>query len=140
MSVSCRHTTPSVAHLVSDDLALGVVLKVAVALEAALDNLAELRSKRVVVEEVVHAEAGARRLRRVRRANAFLRRANAGRDEAQGMTSSSFSCAVALPRPAELDLLEPVDDLVEVENKVCTVGDEESAGAVETCPEINNRG
>ena len=43
--------------LVALDLALGVVLEVAVALEAALDESAELGGEGVVVEEVVDAQA-----------------------------------------------------------------------------------
>ena len=42
------------------------------------------------------------------------------------------SRAVYLPRPTELDFFEPVDNLVEVEDKVRTVGHEETSGAVQT--------
>jgi hypothetical protein len=50
---------------------------VAVALEAALDDLAELVRERGVIEEVVYAQAGAGRLARVRWADALLGRADA---------------------------------------------------------------
>ena len=60
------------AHLIPDDLALGVVLEVAVAFEPTFDDLAEFGGKGFMVEEVVDAEARARRLGRVRRANALL--------------------------------------------------------------------
>ena len=99
------------AHLVTEDLALGVVFEVTVALEAALDQPAELLRKVLVVEQVVHAQARERRLGRVRRADALLGRADA--------------------RPAELDLLEAVDDLVKVEDELRAVRDEEAARAVE---------
>ena len=41
--------------LVAQDLSFGVVLEVAVALEATLDNLAELGGEKLGVEEVMHA-------------------------------------------------------------------------------------
>ena len=102
-----------IAYLVPHDLSFCVVLEMAVPLEAVLDQRAELLRERGCVEEVVHAEAGARRLGRVRRADALLRGPDA--------------------RPAELDLLEPVDDLVEVEDEVSPVRDEEATGAVQAC-------
>ena len=60
------------AHLIPDDLALGVILEVTVAFEPAFDDLAELGGKDFMVEEVVDAETRARRLGGVRRANALL--------------------------------------------------------------------
>lgn len=51
-------------------------------------------------------------------------------NEAQG--DHHGSRAADLPRPTELDFLEPVDDLVEVEDKVRAVGHEKATGTVET--------
>ena len=101
------------AHLVAQDLPLGVVLEVAVSLEAVLDQLTEFLRERVMVEQVVDTKARARRLGGVRRTNTLL------------------GCADA--RPAELDLLEAVYDLVEVEDEVCAIRDEQPPGAVESC-------
>ena len=64
-------------HLVAHDLTLGVVFEVTVALETALDKLAEIGGERLVVEEMMHAQAGARRLGRVRGTNSLLRRSDA---------------------------------------------------------------
>ncbi|KAI3478079.1 hypothetical protein L1887_60010 [Cichorium endivia] len=96
---------------VACDLALGVVLKVPVTLEAALDELAELGGEELLVVEVVDTQTGARRLGRVGRTDALLGGADAA--------------------TAELDLLEAVDNLVEVEHEVSSVRDEETAVAVE---------
>ena len=51
-------------------------------------------------------------------------------DESQGRRAGSRGAYS--PRAAELNFLEAVDDLVEVEDEVRAVGDEETAGAVET--------
>jgi hypothetical protein len=59
------------SHLVALNFALGVIFKVSVALVPAFDDLAELVCE-CGVEEVVHAQARARRLRRVGGADAFL--------------------------------------------------------------------
>lgn len=82
-----------------------------VALEPALDQGAELVGERRV-EEVVNTKTTPARLGRVRWSDSALRRADG--------------------RPAKLDLLEAVNDLVEVENKVGTVGEEEATFAVKT--------
>ena len=97
-------------YLVPLDLTLGVVLKVTIALESVLYDFAELLRKSVVIEEMVDAEPRTRRFRGVGRTNALLGGADA--------------------RPTELNFLEPVDDLVEVEDKMGAVGDEETAGAI----------
>jgi hypothetical protein len=94
------------------DLALGVVLEVAVALEAALDELAEFGREPRAVEEVVHSEAGARGFGRVGGADALFGGADGG--------------------AAELGFLEAVDDLVKVEDEVGAVRDEEARGAGQT--------
>lgn len=75
-------------------------LEVAISLEAALDKLAELFSKPLLVEEVVHTQAAPARLGGVRRTDALLGCADRG--------------------AAELDLLETIDDLMEVEDEVRT--------------------
>ena len=108
------HSLPR--HLVAGNLALGVVLEMAVALEPPFDDAAELRGEGVVVEEVVHAQAGAGGLGGVRGPDAFVR------------------CAVG--GAAELDFFEAVDDLVEVEDEVGAVRDEEATRAVETWMKI----
>lgn len=64
-------------HLVACNLAFSVVLKVAVALDAALDELAELCGKLLLIVEVVHAQTRARSLGRVRRSDALLGSADA---------------------------------------------------------------
>lgn len=102
-------------NLVPLNLSFSVVFEVSIALEAVLHNGTELGSERVVVEEVVHAETGARRLSGVRRTDAALGSANAG--------------------AAEFDLFQSVDDLMEIENKVRAVGHEQTTGAIETCCE-----
>ena len=100
--------------LVALDLALGVVLEVAVALEAALNEAAELGGEGVVVEEVVDAQAGAGGLAGVCWADALLGGADA---ELQGEDARGRACGErSLPRSSELDLLQSVDDLVEVED------------------------
>ena len=100
------------AHLVANDLAFGVVLKVAVALESALDDLTELGCKGLVIEQMVHAQARARRLGGVRRTNTLLGCADAG--------------------TAQFYLLQPVNDLMEVEDEMGPIGDEQASGAIET--------
>ena len=35
------------------------------------------------------------------------------------------------PRAAKLDFFEPIDDLMEIEDKVCAVGHKQTAGAVQ---------
>ena len=64
-----------------------------------------------MVEQVVDAKARARRLRGVRRTNTLLSRADAG--------------------TTELDLLQPVNDLMEVEDEMGPIGDEQASGAIE---------
>ena len=56
-------------NLVPLNLGLGVVLKLAVALDAALDELAELAGKDLGVVQVVDAEARARGLGRIARSD-----------------------------------------------------------------------
>ena len=97
---------------VTSNLAFRVVLKVSVALEAALDKLAELGRKQLRVVEVVNTQTGARGLGRVGRTDALLGGANAA--------------------ASQLDLLESVDDLVEVEHEVGSVRNEEATVAVQT--------
>jgi hypothetical protein len=84
---------------------------VTVTLEATLDERAELGRERLLVEEVVNTKTRAGGLRGV-----------SWSDSALGGTNG---------RAAELDLLEAVDDLVEIEDEVGTVGDEETAVAVQ---------
>lgn len=66
-----------VFYLVSQDLTLGVVFKMSVPLEPALDELAEFVGKGGI-EEVVHAESGAGSFARVGWADPFLCRSDAG--------------------------------------------------------------
>ena len=105
----------SVTHLVPHDLSLGVILEVAVPLEPVLHERAKLLREGAVLEQVVHAQTRARRLGRVRRADALLGRADA--------------------RPAKLDFFQAVDDLVEVEDEVGAVGDEQTSSTVKSCGE-----
>ncbi len=49
-------------HLVAQDLPFGIILEIAVPLEAPFDDLAELGCEGVLVEEVVHPEARTRGL------------------------------------------------------------------------------
>ena len=98
------------AHLVANDLALGVILKVTVTLESTLDDLTELGCKGLVVEQMVHAQARARRFARVRRTNALLGRADAG--------------------TTQFDLLQPINDLMEIEDEMGPIGDEQASGAI----------
>lgn len=93
------------------NLALGVKLKVTVSLETALDELAELGGERGVVQ-VVHAQTGAGGFGRVGRSDTPARGADG--------------------RTAELDFLEPVDDLVEAQHEVGAVRDLETARTGET--------
>lgn len=86
----------------------------AVALEATLDEGAELCRKCLLVKEVVHAETRTARLGRVSGTDALAGRADI--------------------RPAELDLLEAVDDLVEVEDEVRSVRNEQATLAVQAWP------
>lgn len=101
---------PHVTHLEHLNLALGIKLKVAVSLEPALDELAELGREAGVVQ-VVHSESRPRGLGRVSWSDTLLRGADRG--------------------SAELDLLEAINDLVEAENEVGSVGDEQPVGAGE---------
>ena len=64
-------------HLVSLDLAFGVIFKVAVPLEPPLDDLSKLVCERRVVEQVVHAQSRAGGFARVGWADPFLRRSDA---------------------------------------------------------------
>jgi hypothetical protein len=82
--LSRTHNAPD-----TQDLALGVVFKGAVALEAVLDDLAELVGKSSVVKEMVHAQAGTRRLAIVCGADALLGVLDAARryDKEQGKRS-----------------------------------------------------
>ena len=38
--------------------------------------------------------------------------------------------------PAQLDLLQPIHNLVEIKDEMSTIGNEESAGAIQSC--VNN--
>ena len=83
-----------IADLIPKDLLLGIVLKVPIPLKAALDNLAEFSRKEFMVEEMVHPEAGARCLARVRRADTLLRCAYAvirNRDSVNNITGRECS-------------------------------------------------
>ena len=64
-------------YLVSQDLTLGVVFKVSVPLEPALDELAKFVGKGGV-KEVVDAQSGAGGFARVGWADSFLGRSDAG--------------------------------------------------------------
>ena len=88
-------------------------LELAVSLEPALDELAELLRKRLLVKQVVHAQTGPTRLGRV-----------SGTDALAGGSD------VGTP---ELDLFQSVDNLVEVEHEVRTVRDEQATLAVQAC-------
>jgi len=66
------------SHLVALNFALGVILKVSVALIASFHDLAKFVAK-CGVEEVMHAQARTRRFRGVRGAYAFLGSADAAR-------------------------------------------------------------
>lgn len=101
------------AYLIPLNLAFSIILEVTVTLEAVLDDPAELLCERVVVEQVVYPKSGTRSLGRVGRADALLRRADAG--------------------TAQFDFLQTVDDLMEIEDKVGAVRDEQATSAVETC-------
>lgn len=97
---------------VAGQLALDIVLEMAVPLALVVDHDAELGGKLVKVVQVMHAQTGAGGLGRVGRTNALL----GGTDAAT----------------AELDLLETVDDLVEIKDEVRTVRDVQTLVAVET--------
>jgi hypothetical protein len=86
-------------------------LEVSVTLEATLDQGAELLGELLLVKEVVNTETRTRSLRRVSWSDTAL----GGADRLA----------------AKLNLLETVDDLVEVEDEVGTVGNEETAIAVQ---------
>ena len=110
----------------------------AVALEAALDEAAELGGEGVVVEEVVDAQAGAGGLAGVCWADALLGGADA---ELQGEEARGRECGErSLPRSSEFDLLQSVDDLVEVEDELGTIGHEESARAVKAYSDDDREG
>lgn len=91
---------------VAGDLAFSVILKVTVTLEAAFDELAELGGEELGVVEVVYTKTRTRSLGRVGRSDTLLGGADAA--------------------TAKLDLLETVNDLVEVKDKVSSVRDEET--------------
>lgn len=64
-------------NLVSENLALGIVLEMTITFETAFNEFPELLSKGVVVEEVVNTETRTRSLSRVRRTNPLLGGTNA---------------------------------------------------------------
>jgi hypothetical protein len=98
-------------NLILLDLAFGIIFKVTVSLEPALDQLPELfRETRVV--QVVNSKTGSRRLARV------------------SWSDTSLGCTDRLS--TEFNFLETVDDLVETQDQVRSVTDEESTVAVET--------
>jgi hypothetical protein len=107
----CQTLCKRWTDLVLLDLALGVVLKVSVSLEPALDQLPELFRETGVVQ-VMNSQTGSGSLARVRGSNTSL-----GRPD--GLST-------------EFDFLETVDDLVEAEDQVRSVADEQSAVAVKT--------
>lgn len=63
-------------YLIPHDFPLGIVLKMPIPFEPPLDYLPELLRKRVVVEKVMHAQARAGGLGRVRGADTLLRRSD----------------------------------------------------------------
>lgn len=100
-----------VTDLILFDFTFGVVLKVSVSLEPALDQFPELFRETGVIQ-VMNPQTGSGRLARV-----------SWSDTSLGRTDG---------RTPEFDFLETVNDLVEAQDQVRSVGDEESAGAVET--------
>ena len=58
--------------LISKDFALCIIFKVAVPLKSSLHDLPELGHKRVMVEQVMDAQARPRRLAGIRRADSLL--------------------------------------------------------------------
>lgn len=122
------------AYLVADNLAFGIVLEVSVALEAPLDDLAELGSKGLVVEQVVYTQARARGLARVRRTDALLGGANAALYE----TYTKIRKCGDSPRSSELDLLQSVNNLVEIKHEMSTIGDEQASGAVQSFASVRS--
>jgi hypothetical protein len=77
--------------LVADNLALGVVFKVTISLEPALDKLSEFGSKHVMVKQVMYSHSGSRRLGRVGWANTFLSSSDAIRGSVQ-LAGSAGHC------------------------------------------------
>lgn len=135
-------SSSSGTHLVTRDLALGIVLKVSVALEATLDQFAELGCEKLRVVQVVYAQTRAGSLGRVSGTDALLRcadaataRKDAGKcksESADDPLSEQYHTSIHSPATTELDLLESIDDLVEVKHKVRTVRQEQAALAVES--------
>lgn len=101
----------SCTHPVSGNLALGIVLEMSIALEAALDELSELASEQLVVVQVMNAQTGPGRLGGVSRTDSLL----GGADAAS----------------AQFDFLQAINDLMEVKDEVRSVRDKESTITVE---------
>ena len=104
-------------YLVTLDLPLCVIFEVSISLKAPFHHLSELDSERLRVKQMMHAEARAGRLARIRRADAFLRRSDAGGRGFVKAGQHGKRAVRFIPGAAELDLFEAVDDLVEVKNK-----------------------
>lgn len=68
------------AYLVTNYLALGIILEMPVTLVTSFDDFTELCGERLVVEQVVNPETRARGFGRVSRTNALLGGANAMSD------------------------------------------------------------
>jgi hypothetical protein len=113
------------AYLVPFDLALGVVFKVAVPLEAALDKLAELLGKGIGIERWCTRRPERDALSEYAGPMAFF--------VVPMLECTNKDRGSSKPRPAELDLFQSIDDLVQVKDEVGAIGDEEAAGTVEPC-------
>jgi hypothetical protein len=104
------HSPDEKTDLVLFDFPFGIVFKVTVSLEPALDQLPKLFREAGVVQ-VVDSQTGSRSLARVSWSDTSLGRSDG--------------------RTTEFDLLETVNDLVEAHDQVSSVRDEQSTGAVE---------
>lgn len=110
------------AHLIANDLALCVVLEVPIALESTFNDLAELDGEVFVVKEVVHTQTGARCLAGIGRTDAPLGGSDASK-QSEPLVCESNDPGACSPLASQLDLLQPINDLVKVEDEVCAIGD-----------------
>jgi hypothetical protein len=101
----------SSAHLKHLDFSLGIELKVTVPLESTLNELPEFGREAWVVQ-VVYSQSRSGRLGRVSWSDTLLRGANG--------------------RASKLNLLQSIDNLVEAEDEVSSVGDEQSVGTFQS--------
>ena len=149
------------AYLVSDELGLDIVLKGTITLVLVGNKGTELLRELLKVVQVVHTETGAGGLGRVGWADTLTGGTNATMRESGGKKSSESSrlCPLQfftnnwppvlvdfgndkfricfgnffLPSASQFKLLESVNNLVDIKDKMSSVRDKEASSAIETC-------